>query len=114
MLLPGFHPVLVGYLFVGGFGQRLDPAQVVERLLEFLAFLFDPVVHLQVGADRDRSGGRAGVLFVIVFHTLFHHHAAVGKTSQHVGHRLGQLAVHDQRYFKPVHVPGIPSFHRVR
>ena len=30
VLFPGFHPVLVGDVFVGGFGQRLDPTQIVE------------------------------------------------------------------------------------
>jgi hypothetical protein len=100
---PGFHPILVGERGEDRGGQGLDHAEVEKRFFQFLARLVQFFVCRQVGAHGHRSDRRAFVFGVVKAHGLLGRHAVGGKARQHVGHCLGQFAVHGEGDFEPVH-----------
>lgn len=102
MFLPGFHPVPVWDRREDRRGQRLDHAQIVERLFQLLARLFEFFVGRQIGTDGDRSDRRAFIFVVREVHGLFGGHAIGCKARQHVCDSFSQFAVNGQGNFEPI------------
>ena len=96
MLLPGFHPVLVGDGVKYRGWKGLNHTEIIKRLFKLMTRIFDMFVHRQVGPDGDRSRRGALIFIINELNTLLGHHAVGRETCQHIGNGFCQFAIDGQ------------------